>query len=243
MMAIRREPNEGGLASLYDRPDPGIRLSPQTLIAVTAVAALYAGLGVLVINQKIEILPATFTTPKSIIIEQWKPQDQTIVRPEKVEKVPNTIRNPLAPPIPFPVEPIPATPVVDPVVTDTPLSAIPDAPVTTPTVGPLPPSPPGPAIIRNPNWVSKPSAAQLGRLYPERAARLGMKGAATLLCGVSATGSMVGCSVIDEMPRGWRFGEAALDSSRFFKMSPRTVDGQAVEGAKVRIPIVFNLTE
>lgn len=96
-------------------------------------------------------------------------------------------------------------------------------------------------MIRNPNWVAKPSAAQLGRIYPDRAAERGVSGSATLLCGVSASGTMVGCTVIDETPTGWRFGEAALAGSKFFRMSPRTVDGQAVEGAKVRIPIVFNI--
>ena len=68
----------------------------------------------------------------------------------------------------------------------------------------------------------------------------GRRGGATLLCGVAANGSMVGCTVIDESPKGWRFGQAALASARYFKMSPRTVDGLVVEGAKVRIPIVFN---
>ena len=96
-------------------------------------------------------------------------------------------------------------------------------------------------MIKNPEWVSKPTAAQLGRIYPERAATKEMSGGATLLCGVATDGSMVGCAVIDESPKGWRFGEAALAAARYFKMSPRTVDGQVVEGAKVRIPIVFNL--
>jgi protein TonB len=40
---------------------------------------------------------------------------------------------------------------------------------------------------------------------------------------------------------GAGFGAAAIKLSAYFKMSPRTEDGQAVDGGAVQIPIRFSL--
>jgi periplasmic protein TonB len=67
-------------------------------------------------------------------------------------------------------------------------------------------------------------------------------------CRVMAQGTVNNCVVLRESPTGYGFGDAALASTRYFKLNPRTVDGQAIEGAKVQIPTVhipmgFNLAE
>ena len=67
-----------------------------------------------------------------------------------------------------------------------------------------------------------------------------MSGKAVLECEVLGTGSVAKCAVTEETPKAQRFGEAALQMSRYFKLSPKTVDGMSVAGSKVRIPIVFN---
>ncbi len=58
-------------------------------------------------------------------------------------------------------------------------------------------------------------------------------------CEVSTTGTLDNCNITQETPSGMGFGEAALKISQFFRMKPMSVDGVAVAGAKINIPIRF----
>ena len=93
--------------------------------------------------------------------------------------------------------------------------------------------------IGQPAIITPPSAAQIQAAYPERALSDQVEGRAAMDCLVMADGKLAGCQIAGELPAGYGFGQATLDLAGDFVMKPRTVDGDPVAGAMVRVGVRF----
>lgn len=96
-------------------------------------------------------------------------------------------------------------------------------------------------VITNPDWIQKPSGEEVARLFPKLAEMLRISGRVEIMCAVTALGSLEHCKSDNERPEGLGFGKAALLMAALFHMRPTTVDGVAVAGGEVRIPIRFTM--
>lgn len=214
--------------------------------AIGVSLAVHGVIGVVLYSQRFEIaVPAPLPEGPTITVDMFRPKPP----PPIVQADP-------APPAPTPPVHIPAvtqptaetvhvTPVENPApVTGTVINlsnpVAPDATgtATTPDVPAR-----GPAVITNPTWLRKPSGAQLMDAYPSRALDREVSGAATLRCAVRLDGTLTGCSVLAETPGGYGFGRSALGLSRYFRMNPGAVDGQAIDGARVDVGVRFTLPD
>lgn len=238
MMKIAGGP---GLVSPLDYGERKKPLPRSTVIAVGIVILAHVGVGAALYYQRFELEQVD-------PLPQAPPVNLTMVRPV----IP-----------PKPDEPIvERTPAQNTVIHKTPLPQLPTdtltatiVPDATPNTGtvialatPMPKvdvpgtatePPRSPPVITRPRWASQPSADQMSRAFPERALQDGTSGSASLICSVSAAGGLSNCSVTAETPSNRRFGSAALGLTRYFRMQPGAVDGQAIDGARVSFSVRF----
>lgn len=83
-------------------------------------------------------------------------------------------------------------------------------------------------------WTSAPTAADVAAAFPEKARAAGVGGGVELMCTAARGGAMTDCDILNEVPRGYGFGNAAR---RLAEQKMRAAG--VAKNDEVRVPLGF----
>lgn len=95
--------------------------------------------------------------------------------------------------------------------------------------------------VKTPRWAALPSVEDMQAAAPKGDAGGPNDVRVTLVCDVQAGGALSGCVVDREIPAGQGFGPAILALAPKFKVGLMSAEGMPTVGAKVRVPVRFDL--
>jgi protein TonB len=234
MMALRNSPSEYALIHALDGPPAQRPPSKALAVAISVSVAFHLGLLAYLYLERMgaeppAALPDQATTMTLVSLPPPAPAHPVEQPRQQAIAVHSPVLTPLSPPPTVTtLRPLPV------VASNGPGALANLAPFTPPATS---------RLITDPKWLSQPTAAEMSRFYPQRDIDLGVAGQVSLLCGVVASGKLADCRVVGETPPNAGFGDAALKLSAFFRMTPRTIDGEPVDGGQTRISIAFRLSD
>jgi protein TonB len=88
------------------------------------------------------------------------------------------------------------------------------------------------------DWIVRPEG-KMPQFNPPRAKVEHVSGGAVLHCRIDARNRARQCRIYEEHPRGYGFGQAALNISRYFRIRPPVLDGKPLHKAWVPIPVMW----
>lgn len=96
--------------------------------------------------------------------------------------------------------------------------------------------------VVKPDWIGQIDPARIVALFPAAAAEKGItEGVGVADCLVAPDGALTDCKPAREEPAGLGFAASAVAVAGVTKMNPWTPDGRPVAGARIKLPINFNL--
>lgn len=99
------------------------------------------------------------------------------------------------------------------------------------------PSQMGGHVVVEPRLLLAPDDTAIATLYPWMAFSHGRGGSSSMVCRVRRTRTLAGCRLVGESPEGLGFGRAMLDSAKYWRVWPQTIDGRAASDGKIKLTI------